>query len=266
MGIKMKFTATLIIFLFLFNISGVTQAAITKLSVPTSGFSVSTKVIGKGAGVVISWKVVSGAVRYQVDRSDNASFVNGSIGISVSGIQSNSWVDTRDTAGKSIYYRVRAITARGEVRSKVVLVKTPAGLVKYGNEAISWLAAQQDGQKQAKYPLVRSYYIPSGDPYSVKELGNQSWIYDDALAVIAFSIAGEQERAKNILIALQQLQNTDGSLDFSYDVNDGQVGTIKRSGSMAWVGYATAFYEKKFNDSQFKPFAQSWLIISRSSR
>ncbi|WP_207655444.1 MULTISPECIES: hypothetical protein [unclassified Clostridium] len=107
-----------------------------------------------------------------------------------------------------------------------------------------------------KYNLVRSYYVPSDDP-AKKYVSSRSWIYDDALAVISFSIAGEQDRAEKILNSLKELQNSNGSLEFSYDVYSGSMQQVIRSGSMAWVGYSAVYYAKKFGDNSYIQFAES---------
>lgn len=106
------------------------------------------------------------------------------------------------------------------------------------------------------YKLIRSYEVPSDDPYRTCNIDRKSWIYDNALAVIAFSMAGNQQRASQILSSLRSLQDADGSLEFVYDVYTGKLGTAKRSGAIAWVGYAAVFYEKRFNDSSYRTFAK----------
>ncbi|WP_411346618.1 hypothetical protein ACE3MZ_11785 [Paenibacillus sp. WLX1005] len=106
------------------------------------------------------------------------------------------------------------------------------------------------------YNLVRSFQVPNDDPDRFSNINRRSWIYDDALAVIAFSMAGDQERASKILSSLQVLQANDGSLEFAYDVYSGRMDTVKRSGAIAWVGYAAIVYEKYFGDSTYRPFSE----------
>lgn len=106
------------------------------------------------------------------------------------------------------------------------------------------------------YNLVRSFQVPNDDPDRIVNINRRSWIYDDALAVIAFSMAGDQDRASKILSSLQVLQENDGSLEFAYDVYSGKLDTAKRSGAIAWVGYAAVVYEKYFADSTYRPFSE----------
>lgn len=108
---------------------------------------------------------------------------------------------------------------------------------------------------QPKYGLVRSYFIPQNDPRYSVSLANRSWIYDDALAALSFTKAGDKALAASILSALSALQNADGSLDFSYDVTTGSLGAVKRSGAIAWAGYAAVEYDKAFGDATYRALA-----------
>lgn len=107
-----------------------------------------------------------------------------------------------------------------------------------------------------KYQLIRSFEVPEDDPFRYNGIDRRSWIYDDALAVIAFSMAGEQEQASQILASLKALQGKDGSLEFAYDVYLGNLNASKRTGAIAWVGYATVYYEKTFGDRRYRPMAE----------
>ncbi len=116
-----------------------------------------------------------------------------------------------------------------------------------------------DSTEAPEYNLIRSKYIPEDDPLSgMYGLDERSWIYSNALAIIAFSIADEQERANSIINSLQALQNEDGSLYFSYDINTGKVKDYEEiySGSLAWVGYSVVFYEEKYNEGIYIEFAK----------
>lgn len=108
-----------------------------------------------------------------------------------------------------------------------------------------------------RYNLIRSYNVPIDDPVNTLGIDRRSWIYDDALAVISFSMNGDRERAYRILSSLSELQNGDGSLAFSYDIFTGPLDDRKRSGSIAWVGDAAVKYEETFGDSSFRPLATS---------
>ncbi|SDG82839.1 EndoU nuclease [Planococcus glaciei] len=106
-----------------------------------------------------------------------------------------------------------------------------------------------------KYQLIRSYNVPIDDPVNTLGIDRRSWIYDDALAVMAFSMAGDRSRASAILSSLTQLQNEDGSLAFSYDIYSGPLDERKRSGSIAWVGDSAVKYEETFGDASYRGLA-----------
>jgi hypothetical protein len=121
--------------------------------------------------------------------------------------------------------------------------------------------------------LVRSFWVPQDDPdYGFEGQGptppgdqsspgyrieQRSWIYDDALAALAFTKDGETERAASILQMLQYLQNPDGSLPFSLDVYRGRIAeNYIRSGALAWVGEAAVEYDRVTNSDRFQPLAR----------
>lgn len=116
--------------------------------------------------------------------------------------------------------------------------------------------------------LLRSFWIPQNDPdYGYEgetpdplqpgyRLEQRSWIYDDAVAALAFIQDGEPRRAASILSELESQQAEDGSLPFSLDVYLGQVAeNYRRSGALAWVGTAAVEYERATGDTQFRTFA-----------
>ncbi len=114
--------------------------------------------------------------------------------------------------------------------------------------------------------LIRSHYVPFDDPsYGYPggaerrtgyRLEQRSWIYDDAVAVYAFSAAGQFDKAKAVLAQLQQLQKPNGSLVFSYDVYRGQLfDEYVRTGALAWVGGAALAYEEASGDPTYRRFA-----------
>lgn len=101
----------------------------------------------------------------------------------------------------------------------------------YERKSITLTQIQQ-GRAPASRPslagLVRSFAIPHDDPdYGHDEadapsradhrVEQRSFIYDDALAVLAFLGAGRGDRARAILTQLAKLQSDDGSLPFSVD-------------------------------------------------
>jgi len=96
--------------------------------------------------------------------------------------------------------------------------------------------------------LVRSYEIPTNDP-SYQRLLNWSWTYDSAVSAAAFVASGNQAEAKQLLDQLTALQNSDGSIDFAFNVVTGAGEPLFRSGTIAWVGLAAAYYDQSFKTS-----------------
>jgi len=131
-------------------------------------------------------------------------------------------------------------------------------------QAVKWLAEQMVPNsivpKPAPYRrnLILSYRIPKKDPV-YRYLYGRSFIYDNALAVIAFSIAGDYRKAEFILNALNRLLLADGSLWFSYNAHNSwpstqdHAGAIKRLGAITWVGYSIVYYlgKRLEKDSSF---------------
>lgn len=93
--------------------------------------------------------------------------------------------------------------------------------------------------------LVRSYEIPANDP-SYERLLNWSWTYDSAVTAAAFVESGNQAQAKQLLSQLTALQNSDGSIDFAFNVATGAGVPLYRSGTIAWLGLAAAAYDQTF--------------------
>jgi hypothetical protein len=110
--------------------------------------------------------------------------------------------------------------------------------------------------------LVRSYDIPADDP-SAARLANLSWTYDSAVAAIAFDSYGATYAAQELLDQLKALQRTDGSLDFAYDVSDGDSVQQFRTGTIAWVGYAAMLHELKTENGKYNSVitgVAQWLL------
>lgn len=87
---------------------------------------------------------------------------------------------------------------------------------------------------------------------------SQSYIYDQALAIIAFTKHGEQKTARKLLRALATLQKQDGSLYFSYYI-DGkspypEEGDKRFAGAIAWVALAAVTYQNEFKSDEFVNF------------
>jgi hypothetical protein len=94
--------------------------------------------------------------------------------------------------------------------------------------------------------LVQSYAMGAGGRPG--PLFRKSFAYDTALAAIAFTTAGDGERAVRLLQALTRIQRADGSFWFAYAVDtrwpdeaDHDM-AIVRAGATAWAGYALTFY------------------------
>lgn len=117
--------------------------------------------------------------------------------------------------------------------------------------ALGWLAGQQD----ARSGLVRSFAIPADDPD--RALAPLSFTYDDGLAAIAFTAAGDTRRAAQVLDGLEALQASDGSLPFAFDTASGTVvSELRRSGTIAWAGYAAVRYEQATGSGRYRAFAE----------
>jgi hypothetical protein len=87
---------------------------------------------------------------------------------------------------------------------------------------------------------------------------SQSYIYDQALAIIAFSKSGDQKSAKELLTSLNYLQRKDGSLYFSYYLNGKspypEEGDKRFAGAIAWVALAAVTYQQQFKTTEFLTF------------
>ena len=97
---------------------------------------------------------------------------------------------------------------------------------------------------------------------------NQSYIYDQALAIIAFTKENDQRRARRLLKAMNHLQMKDGSLYFSYNLDGSSVypkaGDKRIAGAMAWVALAASHYQKKFSSKEFVNFNRKLLSYLHS--
>jgi hypothetical protein len=92
---------------------------------------------------------------------------------------------------------------------------------------------------------------------------DQSYIYDQALAIMAFSHAGDFQSARSLMQGLKSLQLPDGSLYFSYYL-DGKSpypedGDLRYSGAIAWVAMAAATFQHSFASQEFLSFNQKIL-------
>lgn len=109
-------------------------------------------------------------------------------------------------------------------------------------------------QRMMNTPLV------TGGPHGAGRLirsfhdMDSAFLYDQALAVIAFSLAGERAHAEQILNAMAKLQGPSGAWVFAYttDGADANPGVDMRiAGANAWFGMALNAYQKAFASSTY---------------
>lgn len=102
--------------------------------------------------------------------------------------------------------------------------------------------------------------LPAREGSLIKSFSDhsQSYVYDQALAIIAFSQAGKQGSARKLLKGLQSLQHKDGSLYFSYYMNGKSPypieGDKRFAGAIAWVALSATHYQKQFKSKEFVSF------------
>ena len=108
--------------------------------------------------------------------------------------------------------------------------------------------------------------LPKGQGALMKSFTHhgQSYIYDQALGIIAFTNAGRQDDAKKLLTALRVLQHKDGSLYFSYYLDGSSPypteGDKRIAGAISWVALASVHYQAKFNSHEFKEFNKQFQL------
>jgi hypothetical protein len=104
---------------------------------------------------------------------------------------------------------------------------------------------------------VRSYRIPPGHPLE-PYLADRSFVYDDALAMIALSLVGRRDEARAIGNTLTTLLTADSTLGFSFSLASPSFYNVRyvRAGTVAWAGYALALYDALTHERRFTPYAQ----------
>ncbi len=121
------------------------------------------------------------------------------------------------------------------------------------DKAIEWVTAQRHG-----FGWV-----------AVNETSNTGYTYDNALAVIAYTGAGDTTHAKDLLNFLQAHQLTDGCWYDSMNQTTGAgVSLARSSGNQAWVVYAVCFYALRSGDNTFLPMAErasAWIIARQEA-
>ncbi|MFA5006606.1 MAG: chitobiase/beta-hexosaminidase C-terminal domain-containing protein [Candidatus Izemoplasmatales bacterium] len=117
--------------------------------------------------------------------------------------------------------------------------------------AYGWLSAQQDsavldGSDEIS-GLVDSFEDYSGPDQPITE----AFTYDQAVAAIAFLVAGDVERATTVLTTLQNLQAEDGSWCNSYWYGGYWGAELRKHvGPAVWVSLAVMNYERITGDAE----------------
>lgn len=124
------------------------------------------------------------------------------------------------------------------------------------------LALGRCNARDCERSAVRSYHIPTGHPLE-PYLADRSFVYDDALAMIALALVGRRDEARAIGNTLTALLSPDATLGFSFSLASPAFYNVRyvRAGTMAWAGYAMALYDAIAHERRFTPYAQ--LIADR---
>ena len=123
-----------------------------------------------------------------------------------------------------------------------------------GAKAMLWLEKQLGPPIEARHGR-RARLIDSYE--DDQRIG---WIYDAAIAAIAFAARGRTEMARELLNGLAHLQNEDGSWEFAYDPDRGlAIEGDRYLGSIAWVVIAANFFEWETGDTTFGGMADEGL-------
>ena len=145
---------------------------------------------------------------------------------------------------KAISEKAPFVKAKGDLDKKEVLQAI--------KKAHSWLTLQMVPNKVVKNPvrknLILSYdHDPNTKGY--KYIFSKSSLYDNALAIIAFSMVGSYDQAYKIILAMKETA-PEGHFYFNYNTNNywpnkkDRFGALTRNGASAWMGYALAYYLK----------------------
>lgn len=122
-----------------------------------------------------------------------------------------------------------------------------------GQAQINWLASRQD---------------PNADLVNSFEDGKDfAWTFDQAVAVIAFTHAGETQRAKRVLDKMKELQPSDCNASWNewYRLADPcdmdwDWGSLKYvTGPIAWMVIAINYYESNTHDANYADMARKAL-------
>ena len=143
-------------------------------------------------------------------------------------------------------------------------------LVLLGSMCVSMNISAVSNQDLIQNLSSRMQQLPKANGALIKSFTNhsQSYIYDQALAIIAFSKANEKNKARELLLGLRSLQMKDGSLYFSYYL-DGKSpypieGDKRFAGAIAWVAMAASHYQNEFKSKEFVSFNSKILSYMHS--
>ena len=181
------------------------------------------------------------------------------------------------------FFNLRAIDARavksislagtGSGRTTVYLddiaLRTCAGKADWGPVGFSTIlrAKAAPGFPPTPYGWLLSRVSPAGLVNSVDDGTPRAFAYSQALAVIAFTAGGDAHKARDILTALDELQDPDGSFAACYHARTRRVMDEARfTGNNAWVIMAMNYYAARTGDRSFLPMAQGcadWCLTMR---
>lgn len=123
-------------------------------------------------------------------------------------------------------------------------------IVEAVKKAKNWLISQQVPNKtvpeKVREGLILSYDVPKGAP-GYKYIYSKSFLYDNALSLIAFTMIGHNKEAWKIINALMRTSK-DGLFFFNYNTHntwptsDKDEGILVRNGASAWMVYALTFF------------------------
>lgn len=128
------------------------------------------------------------------------------------------------------------------------------------------LVRKSDGVEVArdrdhKTPFAVSFDVPKTDPH-YETINGRAWLYDQAVLCIAFINAGATGRVEKIVRGMVEVQADNGEMPFSVHAPSMYViDPYFRTGSVAWVGKALAWFVKKMPSSSEVPKAKDALRL-----
>ena len=133
------------------------------------------------------------------------------------------------------------------------------------DKAYQWLVSNQRTNRQ--WLLFRTGLLPS------MEKGEDCFVYDEALAAMAFTLRGDYDRARLLLKFFDDVRKAHieekGDIWGFTDVykRDGEETETRAAGPGAWVLMAANYYYHETGDDEFLPLAKDiadWLISLQS--